>query len=77
MNHCTVEAPNPYDKKQGWLKNQNDLLVPIWQVWPIVASALVDIEDSVGHEREHEGLIKLNDFNDCIEEKEEDDLSTD
>ena len=25
-----IEAPNPYDDKQGWLKNQNKLLEPIW-----------------------------------------------
>ena len=38
-----IEAPNPYDDKQGWLKNQNNLLVPIWQVGPILPSALADI----------------------------------
>ena len=25
-----METPNSYDDKQGWLKNQNNLLEPIW-----------------------------------------------
>ena len=30
-----IEAPNPYDDKQGWLKNQNNFLEPIWHVDPL------------------------------------------
>ena len=40
-------------------------------------SALVNIKDSVEQERKREELIKLDDFDDCIEEKEAVDLSVD
>ena len=42
-----IEAPDPYDDKQDWLKNQNSLLEPIWQVELLLPSALVDIVNSV------------------------------
>ena len=38
-----IEAPNPCDNMQSWLKNQNNLLKPIWQIGPILPSILVDI----------------------------------
>ena len=38
-----IEAPNPDDDKQAWLKNQNNLLGPIWKVESILPSALADI----------------------------------
>ena len=51
VNHCLtfdkrayepfIEAPNPYDDKQGLLKNQNNLLEQIWQVGPTFPRALV------------------------------------
>ena len=31
-----MEAPNPFDCKQGWLKNQNNVLEPSWQGGPIL-----------------------------------------
>ena len=40
INHCLafykradepyIQAPNPYDEEQVWLKNQNNFLKPIW-----------------------------------------------
>ena len=48
------EAPNPYDDKQGWLKNQNNLLEPIWQAGLILSRAMVEIEDSAEQECEQE-----------------------
>ena len=71
-----IEAPNPYDDKQGWLKNQNNFLEPIWQAGPILPSAFVDIADSVEQEREQEVFIELEYFDVCIEEKEDADFST-
>ena len=47
-----IKAPNPYDDKQGWLRNQNNLSEPIWQVGSIFQTALVCIVDSVEQERE-------------------------
>ena len=38
-----IEAPSTYGVKQGWLKNQNNLLEPIWQVGSFLPSALVHI----------------------------------
>ena len=43
-----IEAPNPYDDEQGWLKYHNNLMEPIWQVGPIPPTALVDIVDNRG-----------------------------
>ena len=43
-----MEALNPYNDKQGLLKNQNNFLEPIWLAGPILPSALVDIVDSRG-----------------------------
>ena len=37
MSH--LEASKPYDGKQGWLKNKNNLLKRIWQVGPSFLSA--------------------------------------
>ena len=69
INHL----PNPYGGKKGWVKNQNNLSEPIWQVGPILPSALVDIVD---REREQEVLIELDDFDDCSEKEDADcDLS--
>ena len=34
-----IEAPNSCDDKQGWLKNQNNLLKPIWLAGAILPSA--------------------------------------
>ena len=58
VNHCLafdkradepfIEAPNPYDEKQGWLKNQNSLLKQIWQAGPTFPTALVVIVESRG-----------------------------
>ena len=70
------EAPNPYDDKQGWLKTQNNFLERIWQVGPILPSALVDIVNTVEQEHKQEVFIKLDDFNDFIE-NEDADFSTD
>ena len=47
-NKPFIEAPNPYDEKQGWLKDQNHFLAPIWFVRPILPSGLVDIVNSRG-----------------------------
>ena len=69
-----IEASNPYDGKQGWLKNHTNLLEAIWQVGPILPSALLNIVDSVEQEHEQEVLIELND---CFEEKKDADFSTD
>ena len=64
-----IEAPNPYDDKQGWLKNQNKHLEPIWQVGPILPSALVDIvasrggvEDTTFEAKAKNRLIKTGPF---------------
>ena len=87
VNHCLafykrvdelfIKAPNAYDNKQGWLKNQNNLLEPIWQVGSFRRSALVDVIDSAEQKREQEVFIELDDFDYCIEEKEDADFSTD
>ena len=66
-----------YDDKQGWFKNQNNLLEPTWQVGPILPSASVDIENRVEQEREQEVFIELDNFDDCIEKEEDADYSTD
>ena len=63
-----IKAPNPYEGKQGWLKNQNNLLEPISEVVTILPSALVEIIDSVEQEREQEGFIDT--------EKKDADVST-
>ena len=31
-----MEVPNPFDFKQGWLKNHNNLFEPSWQGGPIL-----------------------------------------
>ena len=74
-----IEAPNSYDDKQDWLKNQNNLLEPIWQIGKILSRALVDIVDInvVEQEREQKVFFELHDFDDCVEEKQDTDFSTD
>ena len=66
-----IEASNSDDDKQGWLKIQNSLLKPIWQVGSFLPSALVDIVDSDEQEREQEAFIKPDDFDDCIKEEKD------
>ena len=56
-----IEAPDPYDDKQDWLKNQNSLLEPIWQVELLLPSALVDIVHSRGGVEDRTFETKAND----------------
>ena len=49
----------------------------MWQVGLILPSGLVDIVDSVEQESEGKVFIELDDFDDCIEVKEDADFSTD
>ena len=74
-----IDAPNSHDDKQGWIKNQNNVLKSIWQVGPILPRASVDIVDinAVEQEREKEVFVELDDFGDFIEEKQDTDFSTD
>ena len=72
-----MEAPNLYDDKQDWLKNQNGRLETILHARPIFPRSLVDIVVGVEQERQQEMFIELDDFYDCIEEKEDADFSTD
>ena len=71
-----IEAINPNDDKHGSLKNQNNRLEPIWQVGPILPSALVDIVNNAEQEPKREVFIELDDFDDCIEVKEDADFSS-
>ena len=85
VNHCLlfikaanepfIEAPNPCDEKQDWLKNLNNFLEPIWLVEPNLPRALVDIVDSVEQERKQKVFIELDGFDDCLEEKKDADIS--
>ena len=54
--------PLPYDDTHGWLKNQNNLLEPIWQVGRIFPSALVNIVDSRGGVEDKTFKAKTNDL---------------
>ena len=56
-----MEIPTPYDDNQGLLNNQTNFLEPIWQVGPILPSALIDVVDSV-EESEQKVFIELNNF---------------
>ena len=69
-----IEAPNSYDDKENWPKNQNYRLEPIWHVRPILASAVVDIVDSRISEVEDTTLRPRTDFSstDPLEAKTKD-----
>ena len=58
-NHF-IKASNPYKDKQAWLKNQNNLLEPIWHVGSILPSALVDIVASRGAAEDTTFEAKVN-----------------
>jgi len=64
-----IEAPNPFDEKQGWIKNQNQLLEPIWQIGPILPCNLVDVLETIDSE---DGLTEVEEFEDSIEDEDDD-----
>ena len=52
-----ISVLNPSDGKQSWLKDQNNLFEPIWQVESFFLRALVDIVDSVEQEHVQKRLL--------------------
>lgn len=43
-------SPNPFDDNQGWEKNEEGLLEPIWSCGPILPTSLVDLLQSFDDE---------------------------
>ena len=72
-----MEAPYPFDCNKAGSKTKRTFWNRIGKQDLFSISALVDIVDSVDHECEREVLIELDDFDDCVEEKEDADFSLD
>ena len=41
-----VERPKPYDREQGWARNVNGTIEPVWSSGPILPTSLVDLLES-------------------------------
>ena len=60
-----VEAPKPFDEKQGWIKNEEGLLEPIWSTGSIISNDLVDV---VAHKSDtKEELDEIEDLRKVLE----------
>ena len=51
-NVAILEKPMPYDHGQGWLRNDEGVLEPLWSCKPVLPVSLVDIMDTIDHELE-------------------------
>ena len=60
-----VEAPKPFDEKQGWIKNEEGLLEPIWSTGPIIPNNLVDVV--ANNSDAEEELDEIDEFEETIE----------
>ena len=65
------EAPKPFDEKQGWIKNEEGLLEPIWSTGPIISNNLVDVV--ANNSDAEEELDEINEFEETIEICNDDD----
>lgn len=63
-NQPIFEKPKPYDPDQGWERNENGLLEPIWSKGPILPNSLIDI-------------LEKTDFNIRDEDADDEDESID
>ena len=60
-----VEAPKPFDEKQGWIKNEEGLLEPIWSTGSIIPNNLVDV--IANNSDTEEELDEIDEFEETIE----------
>ena len=66
-----VEAPKPFDEKQGWIKNEEGSLEPIWSTGPIIPSNLVDVVANNSDTKEE--LDEIDEFEETNEICNDDD----
>lgn len=62
-------SPKPYDNGQGWEKNEEGLLEPMWSCGPILPPSLVDLLDNTNeglHEDEEEEREEEIDFDELF-----------
>ena len=44
------ECPKPYDDEQGWIRNEDDVLEPLWSCNPVLPVSLIDLLASIDTE---------------------------
>ena len=45
-------SPKPYDPEQGWEKNYEGILEPIWSCGPVLPPSLIDLVEQTSEELE-------------------------
>ena len=48
------ECPKPYDDEQGWIRNEDDVLEPLWSCNPVLPVSLIDLLASINTEEEED-----------------------
>ena len=46
-HEAIVEKPKPYDAGQGWMRNDDGVLEPVWNCKPILPTSLIDLLETV------------------------------
>ena len=80
-NQAVYPMPKPWDDKQGWIKNDDGILEPLWSLRPVLPLSLVDILentveelDNESSDNENELEIEAIDIEEMFEEEEDFDL---
>ncbi len=70
------EHPKPYDNSQGWQKNDDGILEPVWSSGPILPEALVDlVETSVREEECVDDVEDMDiDFDELVADGDDEEL---
>ena len=51
-DQAILQKPKPYDDGQGWKKNTEGVLEPVWSCGPVLPTSLVDILHTIDHEED-------------------------
>ncbi|EDO46759.1 predicted protein [Nematostella vectensis] len=63
--------PNPFEPGQGWERNDDGLLEPVWSCGPVLPTSLIDIvESTVGEEEDDEEDGPIN-FDEAFSDEDE------
>lgn len=65
-NQATFWRPKPSDEGQGWEKNENGVLEPLWSCGPVLPTCLTDLIETVEEEETMEEEAEEFDYDDLM-----------
>lgn len=63
--------PNPFDEQQGWEKNKEGFLEPVWSCGPILPTSLVDLLQSFDDEESDDEEDYSTEYEECSSDDDE------